>query len=103
MTPHISPPPCIHRLAPLAFLLVAAAVRADAPPASADGAAARDRMVLAEVKADCEAVANLTYLCDEIGPRPRADYFFGASSAGGSSESGTSPRIILLAAPTSFK
>ena len=31
------------------------------------------------------------------------DYFFGASGAGISSESGTSPRIILLAAPTSFK
>ena len=30
---------------------------------------AQDRKVIAEVKERCEAIKNLTYLCDEIGPR----------------------------------
>ena len=61
-------PPLLRRLTPLALLLAVAAVHADPPPAVGD-AAARDRIVLEEVKARCEAFANLTYLCDEIGPR----------------------------------
>jgi dipeptidyl aminopeptidase/acylaminoacyl peptidase len=56
------------RLAPLALLFVALAVARGDAPAPID-AAARDKAVLAEVKDHCEAMANLTYLCDEIGPR----------------------------------
>jgi carboxypeptidase Q len=71
MTFRIGSPLTFRRLAPLAALLALTAVRGDAPPAGrADSdAAAGDRKVLEEVQAHSEALANLTYLCDEIGPR----------------------------------
>jgi dipeptidyl aminopeptidase/acylaminoacyl peptidase len=71
MTFRIGPPLTFRRLAPFAALLALTAVRGDAPPAprAAEDAAARDRTVIEEVRQHSEALANLTYLCDETGPR----------------------------------
>jgi dipeptidyl aminopeptidase/acylaminoacyl peptidase len=71
MSLRIAPPLPARRLAPLAAVLVLSAVRGDAPPAGqgGDDPQDRDRIVLAEVKANSEAFVNLTHLCDEIGPR----------------------------------
>jgi hypothetical protein len=52
----------------LALTLSPAAPAAE-PTAREAEALALDRKVLAEVKAGSEVLANLTYLCDEIGPR----------------------------------
>ncbi len=56
-------------LSVLPLLLLPALVFAQAPPARETAAIAQDQKVIAEAKAHSEVLANLTYLCDEIGPR----------------------------------
>jgi dipeptidyl aminopeptidase/acylaminoacyl peptidase len=53
-------------LALVALFLIPILVRAEPPAAVAD---ALDRRVIAEAKDHSEALANITYLCDQIGPR----------------------------------
>ncbi len=61
---------CCLLLLPLALILVPAPVTWSADPnAPVAEASALDRKVMEEAKKGSEALANLTYLCDEIGPR----------------------------------
>src|SRR5262245_48361426 len=52
----------------LAILLLSQVVRAESPEA-ADSARELDQKLIAEAKAKSEILANLTYMCDFIGPR----------------------------------
>src|SRR5262245_30011328 len=52
----------------LATAATGVSIQGQAPPAAPD-AAALDQQVLAEAKRGSEIMANLTFLCDEIGPR----------------------------------
>jgi dipeptidyl aminopeptidase/acylaminoacyl peptidase len=58
-------------LPPLAVLVAALLVLTAGPPVRADtpDATGLDHRLIAEAKAHSEILANLTYLCDEIGPR----------------------------------
>src|SRR5207248_689759 len=59
-------PPCLTVLGLLAAVTAAAAGQGQAP---ADSAAELDRKLIAEAKAGSQIMANLKYLCDEVGPR----------------------------------
>jgi len=56
-------------LAVLALLFVPSLVPGQVPSSHDTAAVALDLKVIAEAKAHSEVLANLTYLCDEIGPR----------------------------------
>ncbi|HKF25610.1 MAG TPA: hypothetical protein VKB24_06525, partial [Candidatus Acidoferrum sp.] len=56
-------------LLPLAIAAVAARKGFAAPPDDADPVAAADALILAEVRDHSEAMQNLEYISDSIGPR----------------------------------